>query len=103
MNVVTDYIKVQCIDCASVYELFPSYIDEYDDSIEIRTGVYNNELRRGWIGDLTYYGVGVNIQNENEKANTNKHAFKDVILQNITIWTCEPDSCIMWKYKFLKL
>ena len=46
MNVVTDYIKVQCIDCASVYELFPSYIDEYDDSIEIRTGVYNNELHQ---------------------------------------------------------
>lgn len=102
MNIVTDYIKVQCVDCASAHELFVSYIDEYDDFIEVRTAVYNNELHRGWMGDLTYYGVGVNIQNENEKADTNRHTFKDVLLQNITIWTCEPDSCIMWKYKFLK-
>ena len=102
MDVVARYINVQCADCANAYELFPSYIDEYDDSIEIRTGVYNNELHRGWVGDLTYYGVGSTIQNENEKANTNRHTFKDVILQNITIWQCEPDSCVMWKYTFLK-
>ena len=102
MNVVTDCIKVQCVDCASVHELYPSYIDEYDDSIEVRTPVYNNELHRGWVGDLEYYGVGVNILNENEKVNTNKHTFKDALLQNVTIWNCEPDNCIMWKYKFLK-
>ena len=102
MNVATNYIEIQCIDCANVYELYPSYIDEYDDSIEVRTGIYNNELHRGWRGDLVYYGIGVNIQNENEKANTNRHTFKDVLLQNITIWSCEPDNYIMWKYKFLK-
>lgn len=102
MNVATNYIKIQCIDCANVHELFPLYIDECDDSIEVRTGIYNNELRRGWMGDLTYYGVGFNIQNENEKVNTNRHTFKDVILQNVAIWQCESDSYVMWKYTFLK-
>ena len=102
MNIAARYINVQCVDCADAYELFPSYIDEYDDSIEIITEFYNNKLCRGWIGDLTYYGIGYTIQNENEKANTNRHMFKDVILQNVTIWKCEPDSYVMWKYRFLK-
>ena len=102
MDIVARYINVQCVDCANAYEFVPSYVDEYDDSIEIITEFYNNELYRGWVGDLTYYGVGSPIQNEKESANTNRHIFKDVILQNITIYSCEPDGCIVWKYKFLK-
>lgn len=102
MDIAARYINVQCVDCANAYELVPSYVDEDEDSIEIITEFYNNELRRGWVGDLTYYGVGSPIQNEKEKANTNRHIFKDVILQNITIWNCEPDSFVMWKYRFLK-
>ena len=105
MDVATSCIKVQCIDCANAHELFPSHIGEYDDSIEVITSIYNNELRRGWVGDLEYYGVGFNIRNDtsNEKANTNRHTFKNVLLQNVVIWSCEPDDCIMWKYRFLKV
>ena len=102
MDIVAKYLKVQCVDCASAYELFPSYFDEDDESIEIRTQIYNSELQRGWVGNLSYYGVGCMLQNENEKANTPFHKYENVLLQNVTIWSCEFNECPMWKYRFLK-
>ena len=55
MRIVNDKFDVICKDSyGNEHELWCYSYDEFENTITIETSVYNTELQRGWIGDLSY-------------------------------------------------
>lgn len=107
MNVthtIHDGLNIVCKDTTNTYEIKEcSGYDESIDEIKIRTVVKNNELKRGWIGDLSY-----KTRNSRELVDCNNYTdsfaediYKDVLLKSVNIWSME-DEIITWEYTFLK-
>ena len=74
-------------------------IDEYDHDIVVQTIVPIEEIKRGWIGNLTCHLSGCSIENPDNKVNSHV-SFKDVLCAKITITA--DDRIVTWKYTFLK-
>jgi hypothetical protein len=81
------------------------YSEDYDESIDeikIRTSIRNENLNRGWIGDLTYSTVSAyNLESCKELENVAKSTYNDVLLVNIIPWKID-EGVITWEYRFLK-
>ena len=93
---------VRCTDVACTHELrVVDFIDTMDE-IEVTTPVYNEALKRGWIGNLslqtcrTFDFVGCN------DAEPVRDSYNDVLLASVRIWGADPESGVTWKYRFLK-
>lgn len=95
-------IKVICKDDKNEYELLYPKFNESDTEIKIETPCYNDDLHRGWIGDLSYktdYGRDIkdcNYVHDIIKTET----YQDMLLSKINI--VNNDGNIDWEYVFLK-
>lgn len=84
------------------HELWCYSYDEFENIITVETSVYDTELHRGWIGDLSY-----SIRESIDVETLDKYDFKiidtykDVLLTNITP-SASSDGATVWKYTFLK-
>lgn len=103
MNVVHRYLDVVCKNASD--EEIKLYSEDYYESIDeirIRSSMRNDQLNRGWIGDLTYstktaYGV----ESCGEVETVAQSTYNDVLLASITV--CDTDEgVITWEYRFLK-
>lgn len=87
-------------------ELFLNYpfsFEENVDDIVIKTQVANTNLKRGWIGDLTYETrPGVDVEDGDINSFGVQDTFRDVLLANVRIWDSDVDHVITWEYRFLK-
>ena len=102
MNTVHEKLNVTCKDDTSTYELICSSYEESIDEIKVRTVVKENELKRGWIGDL-YYSTGRSrdIVTGDDTNLIAEDTYKDVLLARVNVWSVE-DCVVTWEYTFLK-
>ena len=103
MNVVYRYLDVVCKNASGEEVKF--YAEDYDESIdeiEIRTPIRNDQLDRGWIGDLTYSTVKAHdVESGTEIENVAQSTYNDVLLASVTVYAMD-EHMIIWKYRFLK-
>ena len=103
MRVVSNNFDVVCKDSqGNEHELWCCRYDEFENTISVETSVYETELQRGWIGDLSY-STRENIDVETLDENDFKiiDTYKDVLLANVTP-SASHESATVWKYTFLK-
>lgn len=102
-NTIHENLNIICSDHTKSYEIREcSGYDENIDEIKIRTVVKNNELQRGWIGDLLYSTrKSIDISTGDETGYIAEDTYKDVLLRSVNIWTVD-DGIITWEYTFLK-
>lgn len=84
------------------YRLFPTFVDEYEDSIEIVSGFIDENLHRGCIGELfitTFKGIAMP---DNGDAPDHICKYDNILLRNILIYSTNLDEPILFKYVFLK-
>ena len=103
MRVVSNNFDVICKDSrGNEYELLCFSYDEFENTITIETSVYNTELQRGWIGDISYSAKeDVDIETLDEYDFKIIDTYKDVLLTSITP-SARYKSSTVWKYTFLK-
>lgn len=84
------------------YPLYPLYIDENDDVIEVVSPARHPDIVRGCIGDLVTIGVnGVDSDNkDNLPLLEDRH--NNVLLGKIQVYSIKVDEAPNWKYIFLK-
>lgn len=84
------------------HQLWCYSYDEFENIITVKTSVYDTELFRGWIGDLSY-SIRENVDIEALDENDFKiiDTYKDVLLINI-VPSASVDKTTVWKYTFLK-
>ena len=102
MKVVYRYLDVVCKNTSGEVKIYSEDYDESIDEIRIRTGIRNDQLERGWIGDLTYSTrKAYEIECGNETENVAQSTYNDVLLASITV--CNVDEgVVIWEYRFLK-
>ena len=84
------------------HELWCYSYDEFENTITIETSVYDTELYRGWIGDLSYLtreNIDIETLDENDFKVIETH--KDVLLVRI-VPSASYEKVTEWKYIFLK-
>ena len=103
MNVAYRYLDVVCKNTSG--EEVKIYSEDYYESIDeirIRAAIRNDQLNRGWIGDLTYSTVkAYDIESGAEVETVAQSTYTDVLLASITVCDVD-DGHITWEYKFLK-
>lgn len=100
-KVVTGLI-VHCTDVADTHRLNVVDFTETMDEIEITTPVYNDALKRGWIGDLTFQTYKTLELVSCDDATPVRDSHSDVLLASIRVWDANPEGGVIWKYRFLK-
>lgn len=102
MEKVANGLIVHCTDIADAHELKVTNFVETMDEIEITTSVYNDALKRGWIGDLSFQTYRtVDLANcQDTKPIRDSH--NDVLLASVRVWDVDPEGGVIWKYRFLK-
>lgn len=104
IHTIHEDLSIICKDDINTYEIKEcTGYDESIDEIKIRTIVKNNELKRGWIGDLSYKTMtSREILDCNNFTNLfAEDTYKDVLLKSVNIWTMD-EGTITWEYTFLK-
>ena len=103
MKIASDKFDVICKDGqGNKHELWCYSYDEFENTITIETSVYNTELYRGWIGDLSYSTrENIDVETLDEYDFEIINTYKDVLLANI-IPSASRESATVWKYTFLK-
>ena len=103
MNVVYRYLDVICKNAlGEEIKIYATDYDECVDEIKVRTDFRNDQLDRGWIGDLTYSTVrSYEAETGNESEVVAKSTYNDVLLVSITVYGID-DGVITWEYRFLK-
>lgn len=94
-----DFISLNNEDCRIECKHISSF-DEYDDEVVFETDVPIENIKRGWVGDMFCHLSGCKILDMRHKVTSSKCIF-NVLLAKITICSA-PDTCIRWKYTFLK-
>lgn len=90
-------------DSGELFLNYPCSFEENTDEILVRTQIVNTELKRGWIGNLTYVtSPGKDIKDERIDYDDARDTFYDVLLTSVRIWMSDTDGVITWEYKFLK-
>jgi hypothetical protein len=105
MEVIYQYVKRVVLknDDGELFLNEAVAFEENIDEILVRTQVVNTDLKRGWIGDLTYEtSVGKDVKDERIDCGVARDTFHDVLLANVRIWMCDTDGVITWEYRFLK-
>jgi len=103
MKVASNKFDIICKDSqGNEHNLYGYDYNESENTINVETQVYNTELQRGWIGDLSYL-IQDNINVETYEENDLKiiDIYKDVLLVNVTP-TATHGNATVWKYTFLK-
>lgn len=102
IEVIYEGLEVICKDENNSLKLMCYGYDENIEEIKIRTIIKQNELKRGWIGDLHYSTYkAFNPFNGKELEEKVEDMYKDVLLTNVKIWSID-DNVITWEYTFLK-
>jgi hypothetical protein len=85
------------------FEMLAYEINESDDGIEVYSSFFNQNLQRGWVGDLTYHCYkGYVMHTDDEVEDYGLMTIKDVLLRNIQCHQASEHECTLWKYTFLK-
>ena len=103
MDVIYRYLDIVCKNALSgEIKLYSEDYDESIDEIKIRTSIRNENLNRGWIGDLTYSTEkAYDIESAKEIENVAKSTYNDALLASITVYNMDMGH-ITWEYRFLK-
>lgn len=103
MRVVSDKFDVILKDSqGNEHELWCYSYDEFENIITVETSVYDTELSRGWIGDLSYVmpeNIDVETYDKNDLVIAD--TYKDVLLASV-VPSANFESTTVWKYTFLK-
>ena len=103
MKMANSKCDVICKDSqGSEHSLYAYDYNEFENTINVETQIYNTELQRGWMGDLSY-SIRENVDIETLDENDFKiiDTYKDVLLTNI-VPSASVDNTTVWKYTFLK-
>lgn len=84
------------------YPLYPIWVDESDDSIEIVTSLRHPDVRRGCIGNLILTAVEGRELDTFEEVSNQRDCYDNVLLGKIQVWLTSYDEAPSWKYIFLK-
>ena len=103
MNVVHRYLDVVCKNALG--EEIKIYSEDYYESIDeirVKTKIRNDQLNRGWMGDLTYSTVkAYGVESYGEIESVAQSTYNDVLLASVTVCDVD-DGHITWEYRFLK-
>ena len=105
MEVVYEYVKRVILknNNGELFLNFPCSFEENVDEILVRTQVVNTDLKRGWIGNLTYETkAGQDVQDDRIDCGVAQDTFYDVLLASVRIWESDTEGCITFEYRFLK-
>ena len=102
MEKVAMGLTVRCTDIADVHELKVVDFTDTMDEIEVTTPVYNDALKRGWIGNLSLQTCRTVDIVDCGAAEPVRDCYNDVLLASVRIWGADPESGVTWKYRFLK-
>lgn len=87
----------------SNFKMLTKDISESGDEIEVYTNFFNSLLKRGWVGDLTYYCYkGYIPHNPDEVKDMDLMTVKEILLRNVQLYQYTDDGLPIWKYTFLK-
>ena len=85
------------------FEMLPYEIEELGDEITVYSTFFNPLLRRGWVGDLTYYCYkGYIVHSCDEVEDKELMTIKDVLLRNVQCYKATVHEATLWRYTFLK-
>ena len=103
MRVASDKFNVICKDNqGNEHDLLCCDYSEFENIINVETSVYDTELQRGWIGDLSYViPNSIDIETYDEADLTISDTYRDVLLASI-VPLANTESVTTWKYTFLK-
>lgn len=76
--------------------------EDYEDSIVIKTDVKIDSIRRGWVGNITYFatdGFAINSFEDGKRISM-PHCVNDVLL--VRCGAASSDNAVEWTYTFLK-
>lgn len=102
MKIIDEYLDVICKNELVEIQIYAEDYDESTDEIRIRTSIRDDQLNRGWIGDLTYSSrKAYNIESGHQVENIAQSTHNDVLLASVTVYGIN-DRTITWEYRFLK-
>ena len=102
MNIVYRYLDIICKNASSEVKIYSEDFDECMDEIKIKTTVRDDQLNRGWIGDLTYATKkAYDVESGTEIENVSQSTYTGVLLASITVYNID-NGIITWEYRFLK-
>jgi hypothetical protein len=85
------------------FEMLSYEIEELCDEITVYSTFFNPRLKRGWVGDLTYYcHRGYIVHSIDEVEDKELMTIKDVLLRNVQCYKATENEPVTWKYTFLK-
>lgn len=85
------------------FEMLATEIEELADEISVYSCFFNPLLKRGWVGDLTYYcHRGYIVHSSDEVEDKELMTIKDVLLRNVQCYKASEHEATMWRYTFLK-
>ena len=85
------------------FEMLSYEIEELGDEITVYSVFFNPLLKRGWVGDLTYYcHKGYIVHSDHEVEDKELMTIKDVLLRNVQCYKSTDREATEWKYTFLK-
>lgn len=102
MEKVATGLIVYCTDAADTHRLNVVDFTETMDEVEIATPVYNDALQRGWIGDLSFQTYKTLDVVSCDETTPVRDSHRDVLLASVRVWGADPESGVIWKYRFLK-
>ena len=101
------YSNLPCVTLkdksGKTFDIWANSYYELGDEINIKTSFRENEIKRGWIGDLSYqttHGYGTDGEKVDDTEVTD--TYTDVLLTSVSIYEAEFNAPIIWEYKFLK-
>ena len=102
MKIIDEHLDVVCKNELGEVKIYAEDYDESTDEVRIRTNIRDDQLNRGWIGDLTYSTrKSYDIESCHQIENIAKSTHNDVLLASVTVYGIN-DRTITWEYRFLK-
>jgi hypothetical protein len=102
MKIIYEYLDIVCQNASGEIKIYAEDYDESTDEIRIRSSIRDDQLNRGWIGDLTYSTrKAYEIDSCHEIEDIARATYNDVLLASITVYSIN-DRAIIWEYRFLK-
>ena len=102
MKIVDRHLDIVCKNELGEIQVYAEDYDESTDEIRIRTNIREDQLNRGWIGDLTYSTrMAYDIESYQPVENIAQSTHNNVLLASVTVYGIN-DKTITWEYRFLK-
>lgn len=103
MKVANKKFDVICKDSqGSEHNLYAYDYNEFENTINVETQIYNTELQRGWIGDLSYImPENIDLETYDKNDLVIADTYKDVLLASV-VPSANFESTTVWEYTFLK-